>query len=128
MQVVGAIIWWYTDGWILLARRIMVRLDGLRDYFSIGLLLTTLFAPFRQISAGGVSGGLDAQFRAFIDKSISRLIGAFVRLAVLVAGVFSIIVGALLSILVLIFWAFVPLLPIIGLVLTLTGWVPWKII
>ena len=128
MQVVGAIIWWYSGGWILLARRLAVRLDGLRDYFSIGLLLTTLFAPFRQISAGGVSGGLDAQFRAFIDKTISRLIGAFIRLIVLIVGIVSIVVSAVLSLLALILWAFVPFLPIVGLVLMLTGWVPWKII
>lgn len=128
MQVVGAIIWWYSNGWIQAARRLAMRLDGLRDYFSIGLLLTTLFAPFRQISAGGVSGGLDAQFRAFIDKTISRLIGAFIRLIVLIIGIISIVVGALLGLFALILWAFVPFLPIVGLVLMLTGWVPWKII
>lgn len=128
MQIVGVIIWWYTGGWVQAARRVMLKLDGLLDYFSIDLLIRTLFSPFRQISAGAVDGPIDIKVRAFFDKLISRLIGALVRLVVLLIGVLSIIVGVAGGLLYLLGWAVVPFLPVIGLIVMLAGWIPWKIL
>lgn len=106
----------------------MLKLDGLLDYFSIDLLIRTLFSPFRQISAGAVDGPIDIKVRAFFDKLISRLIGALVRLVVLLIGVLSIIVGVAGGLLYLLGWAVVPFLPVIGLIVMLAGWIPWKIL
>lgn len=64
--------------------------------------------------------------RALVDKLFSRVIGAVIRLIILVIG--GVIVGlqVLLSVIILIGWALVPLFPIIGFGLMLTGWVqPW---
>lgn len=116
--------WWYTDGWRARARLIANRLDGTIDYFSIDLLLKTLFSPFRQISAGRVDGPLGVQMRALVDKLFSRVIGAFIRLIILVIGGIIIGVQVLLGLLILIGWTLVPLLPVIGLVLTLLGRTP----
>ena len=96
------------------------------DYFSIGLLLKTLFAPFRQISAGNVRGSLDVQLRAFFDRLISRCIGAVVRLIMIGAGAVAILLNIVVSAVLLLGWMLLPLLPLVGLVLFLVGWMPWS--
>jgi len=124
MLVMGILGWWYTDGW---RRMIHDRLEGLHataDYFSIVLLAKTLFAPFRQISADGVRGPLGVQVRAFVDKLISRCIGAIMRTIMIVLGVLAIILQVLSSIVGIILWAFIPLLPFIGVVVAFLGWTP----
>lgn len=127
MFIVGILSWWYGAGWREQARNLRERLAGLLDFFSIGLLLKTLFAPFRQISAGRVSGPLGVQLRAFADRLVSRLIGAMVRSAVLVVGVIAVVLYALVGGLLLVLWAVVPIVPFIGAVLMAIGWVPWQL-
>ena len=100
------------------------RLARTLDYFSISLLLKTFFTPFRQISSGRVNGPLDVRFRAFIDRTISRIIGAMVRLMVIFVGVFVILFHVLIAAIVMAGWLFVPLLPLIGVVMFIIGWVP----
>lgn len=116
--------WWYGAGWRSRARLIMERFDSITDYFSIGLLLRTLFSPFRQISAGKVRGSIDAQMRAFFDQLISRIIGAIVRTMLIVVGTGALVLTGLVGLVVLVLWAFVPLMPIAGVMLWLIGWLP----
>lgn len=113
--------WWYGDGLRQRARMVINRLDGTLDYFSIDLLLKTLFAPFRQISAGKVNGPLGMQLRAMADRLFSRIIGAFVRIIILFVGGVAIVVQAICGILIVILWGLIPLLPIAGLVLFIMG-------
>lgn len=122
MLFVSLIKWWYTDGWRQRAKLISVRLDGVIDYFSVDLLLKTLFSPFRQISAGRVDGPLGDQLRAFADRLVSRLIGAVVRTLILLVGLVAISVYAVGGLVILVLWLFVPLLPIVGTVLAASGW------
>lgn len=114
--------WWYGDGWRKRAMMIAHRLEGVIDYFSVDLLVKTLFAPYRQISAGRVDGPLGVQFRAMIDKLFSRIIGAFIRLILLVVGGVTIGLQAVLGCVVLLGWALVPLLPLVGAGLAIVGW------
>lgn len=118
--------WWYGPGWLGQAASLQKRLGGVSDYFSIRLLLKTLFAPFRQISAGQVRGSLNVQFRAFIDRLISRLIGAFVRTGMIIIGCLAILVYSFLGTVTVLAWAIVPFAPIIGLALAFNGWLPWR--
>lgn len=127
MFIVGMLSWWYGGGLKWRLARFGERLAAMYDFFSIDLLLKSLFAPFRQISAGPVDGPLALKLRAFFDRLISRVIGAIVRLFVLLAGVISLVVTVVVLALALVFWLVLPILPIIGLVVALTGWVPvWK--
>ncbi len=126
MVILGMLTWWYTDGWRQCFDRVKGRLAGTLDYFSFGLLLGTLFAPFRQISAGGVQGSLDVQVRAFFDRLISRCIGAVVRLIMIVIGGAMLLLNIVLGTAIMIGWLLVPLLPIVGIVLSMTGWLPWS--
>jgi len=122
MFLVGILKWWYGSGWLARVQIIKNRLASSADYFSVGLLATTLFAPFRQISAGKVSGPIGDQLRALVDRLISRTIGAFVRTFMIIFGLLAMLVQTLFGIIVLIFWLILPLLPVIGLILMVIGW------
>lgn len=114
--------WWYGDGMRERLRIISSRLESLIDYFSFGLLIKTLFSPYRQISAGNVQGSLEVKFRAMIDKLFSRVIGAFIRLIILTVG--AVVLGFMVtySVLGLVVWGLVPFFPVIGVGLMVIGW------
>jgi hypothetical protein len=97
------------------------------DYFSIDLLIRTFFSPFRQISAGKVDGPLGVQMRALLDRIISRIIGAMVRFTMIIVGSLAIGFHALVGSFLVLFWALIPLLPLVGLVFFVTGWIPWNL-
>lgn len=126
MVIWGMMTWWYTEGWRQCLLRVKGRLAATLDYFSIGLLLKTLFAPFRQISAGNVRGSLDVQMRAFFDRLISRFIGMMVRLVMIGVGGLVILFNVIAGGVTIIFWALVPLLPLVGVALFVSGWLPWN--
>lgn len=113
MLVIGLISWWYGAGWLQLAHRLLHRIAGVMDFFSIGILLKTLLSPYRQISAGRVQGPLGVQLRAWFDLQISRVIGAMVRLSVIVFGLIATGLILFCALLLMIVWPLVPLLPLI---------------
>lgn len=121
MFLVGALRWWYGAGWRRRVGLLHERLAGLADLFSFAVIGRTLFAPFRQISAAPVGGAMAVQLRAWFDKLFSRLVGAVVRLFVLVAGVVVCLVALLIGIVELILWPLMPLLPAVGVVLFSLG-------
>jgi len=94
------------------------------DYFSIDILVRTLFAPFRQISAGKVNGPLEVRWRYFVDRLISRAIGAFMRTILIVVGCVWVVLQAVFGVVALVLWAFIPFLPIIGFIAAIAGWAP----
>ena len=91
------------------------------DFFSLKLLLKTLFEPFKQISNGTVNGSLEDRFRAFIDRLISRIVGAVVRIGLLIIGLFLIIIEAVAGLALLIIWPVVPLMPLVSVILMVVG-------
>lgn len=124
MFLVGMIQWWYGAG---LWRHI--KLSGLgilrtADFFSVGLLARTLFNPFRQISAGQVNGPLPLQLQAFFDRLFSRVIGFFVRSMVIICGLVVIVVRCAWTLVSIMIWVLLPILPLIGLILWQMGVAP----
>jgi len=125
MFLVGLISWWYGYGWVQQWRSMVKRFHATLEFFSVGQLLSTLFAPFRQISASGASdGSFGGALRAFGDKLISRTIGAIIRFFTIVIGVIVIVLQAVYEAIVMVAWWFVPLLPVVGAILFAIGWVP----
>lgn len=114
MQAWALISWWYGSGWMDEFHLQLKRLSHVESYFSFGTLLRTLFQPFRQIDAESRRGGLSVQFRAWLDRTISRIIGASARLVLLVVGVVWWCVSALMSACWLVAWPFLPLAPLLG--------------
>jgi hypothetical protein len=125
MFLVGLISWWYGRGWVGQWGRMALRFKATLDFFSVGQLLSTLFAPFRQISAtSSGEAGFAGAMRAMLDKLISRILGAIVRSFTILFGLIVIIFQAVYELILVIGWWFLPILPIAGLILLAIGWVP----
>lgn len=119
------ISWWYGKGWSWRAEKIIDGIERSIDTFSLGLLVKTWFAPFRQIDAGVTQGGsLDVRFRRALDRLFSRFIGAFLRTIVMIIGVFYISIKAIWGMIMLVLWALMPIVPIILFMIFSIGWSP----
>lgn len=127
MIVVWVLSWWYGSGWKACILGTRERLARTYDYFSIDLLARTLFSPFRQISAGKVSGSLETRWRAFVDRLLSRAIGGMIRSTLIVIGSVWLLVQSLIGVVTIVAWIFVPILPLMGFIAMVAGWVPtWR--
>ena len=111
MLALSLIQWWYTKGWGILCSGLRNKLKDAADFFSIGSLLKTLFAPFRQISANASGTSLESRIAAFFDKLLSRVIGAIVRIFIIVFGMVTIMVETFVGIALILAWPLVPLVP-----------------
>ena len=128
MVIISLLSWWYSEGWleqISLTKRSFIKLA---DKFSIGMLLRTLFAPFRQISVGEQAGKTASLASVIADKLISRLVGSVMRLVMVLVGTLALIIYAIISVLRLAGWPLLPLAPVLGLILMVSVGAPWKII
>ena len=123
MAIAEMFLWWYSSGWKVFISKLKTTLLSITDFFSMSSLIRTLFKPYRQISAetASESASLDIKFRMFIDRLVSRTVGFFSRLTLLLAGVIIIILGSIISLILIILWPLIPLLPVVGIVLTAIG-------
>jgi hypothetical protein len=121
MMIVALFSWWYGAGWARAAKRVGGRMEAMLEAFSVALLARTLFSPFRQISAGQVRGSFDAQMRAMGDRLFSRFFGAFVRTLFILIGLGGAALAGIFGVIELILWPVIPFLPVISVVLALTG-------
>ncbi len=123
MLMLDFVTWWYSRGWAYFARTLVDKLRNMVDFFSISLLLRTFFAPFRQISTveEDPNGGPMHYLNVFLDKLLSRTIGAVVRLLILIFGTIVIIVEAICSLALVIVWPAFPLAPFACIALCIMG-------
>ena len=123
MAIAEIFFWWYAHGWKAFIDKLRHTLGNITDFFSMDSLIRTLFKPFRQISAGSASEGasLDLKFHMFIDRLVSRFIGFFSRLTLLIAGSLIIMIGGLISLVLIILWPVIPFIPVAGIVLAVIG-------
>lgn len=107
MIVLAFFSWWYGRGWREEVHSLAARVRKVNRSFSVQLLLKTLFSPWRRIMTyPGAS--LADHFRAWGDNVVSRAVGFFVRLIVLLSAGVAIGLVGLLSVAELVLW---PLLP-----------------
>ena len=125
MFLVGILSWWYGRGWLGQLHRVNDRWRTTVQFFSIGQLFATLFAPFRQISANSTNEPNPiVALRAVFDQLISRIIGALVRMFTIFAGCIVISLQVLYESSLLVLWFLLPALPVVGFILLALGWVP----
>lgn len=110
----GIFQWWYGAGLAKHARHVYAGILRTADFFSIGLLIRTLFNPFRQISAGAVQGGLPEQFRAWADRTFSRVFGAFLRSFLIIIGMVCLSIRVIYAAINMVAWLVLPAAPFIG--------------
>lgn len=119
--------WWYTAGWKKIYNILVEKLVISEDFFSMDILLSNLFAPFKQISATGYVGGtLQDKMRDWFDKQFSRVFGAIVRLLLVVVGAGWLLIQTVVDIAILLVWPLLPILPIIGFIFMLAIGTPWS--
>jgi hypothetical protein len=121
MLAQGLISWWYTDGYKLFVGKLFSKLGDTIDLFSIGSLLKTLFAPYRQIAANETGVSVDDKIIAFIDRLVSRFVGGVARLGIVIAGILVILLQFVGSIIMFVVWPLLPLTPILFIVLAVMG-------
>lgn len=114
--------WWYSAGWQWVwARAVSQRVRWCLETFSLSTLIRTLFSPFKQTFAGGVKGSIGDHFRAFVDRSISRVIGFLVRSILILAALVSILFVLVSGVLLVLIWPLLPMVPGLGVVLYAAG-------
>ena len=121
MLILGLISWWYLDGFKLFFLKLWAKLGDTADLFSIGSLLKTLFAPYRQISANASGVSIDDKIFAFIDRMVSRLVGGVARLGIITVGIIVLLIQLVGSIFSLMLWPLMPLAPILFVTLFVLG-------
>jgi hypothetical protein len=125
MFMVGLFSWWYGNGWKQRATNLWLRTMKVADFFSVNILISTLFSPFRQIAgSGGGKQGLAGAMSAFFDTLVSRFVGFFARTFMILIGLIVIVFQGILSLVIIICWPLVPLMPVAGAVLAIVGWLP----
>ena len=108
--------WWYGQGWIGVVRSMHRRLYNTAHMFSAGLLIQTLFSPWRRIITNP-GASMQAHMQAFLDNLVSRFVGFGVRIMVLIAALLSLIFVAIGCALELLLWPLLPIAPIVFVIL-----------
>lgn len=86
------------------------------NYFSIALLVSTLFSHWRRYRESyGRGFDFKVYFTAFTSNMISRTLGAFVRIVTIIIGITVEVFIFLGEIIAFLLWIFLPLLLILGL-------------
>lgn len=107
----GFVTWHLGEGVKYYLAQYVVALKWIAHYFSLSLLLPTLFSPWKRQIVHEQSAGfnLGEQFQVISFNFISRFLGAFVRLFLLAAGLVVLGVTGLSGLIGLLFWVFVPI-------------------
>ncbi len=125
MFIVGMLTWWYGSGWKRFGQLLLEKLMISEDFFSIDILLGSIFSPFKQISADYGSGGtLQIKLQAWFDKLFSRFVGAIIRTFLIVIGVLWLLIQVCVDIILLVIWPLLPLSPLLGLFISIGGFLP----
>jgi len=114
--------WWYSAGWASSFVAIHQRVQILAQELSMGILLRTLFEPWKQITLySGPNAALDTKIHVFLDNVFSRVFGFIIRSGVLVFGAIACSVVFLLGLILAVMWPVVPLLPVLFIGLAVVG-------
>jgi len=92
------------------------------QYFSIPILLKTLFSPFKRLKEYS-KGGLDigSFFEALVVNTIMRLVGFILRSVVILIGLISLSISILLGLAAFFLWLILPVLIIFLMITGLIG-------
>lgn len=100
-------IWHYTKAWGDIFRIIANYLWFVGNFFSINLLLRTLFSPWRRL---GARSGEESIFGTLVINFLMRFIGFGMRLGTVIVGALSLLLTMALGSIVLLAWLFLPII------------------
>lgn len=103
-------------------QKVSGRVRGVLAFFSITQLASSLFVPYRQISATTSGHGtVGDQLRAWGDKQFARVFGAVIRIVLIAIGLVSAAFIGLVGLVLVAVWPFLPVLPFAALLLMQIG-------
>lgn len=106
-------VWHYTAAFRDLA---MIGLNFLwftGHFFSVASLARTLFAPWKRIREPYRPEGIENFFATIVFNTISRIIGALIRLTVIAMGAACFVAVLAVTLVALVVWAVLPLLTVV---------------
>ncbi len=111
--------WWYGTGLKDLIKRFKKIFDSTSDFFSIGLLLKSLFQPFRQTLT-------DINYKRTLgqkigDALVSRAVGLIARGSLVFVGALLMALELTLLCVMVVLWPFVPILPFLIILASIAG-------
>lgn len=109
MAIAYLLGWWYGRGWFWLLARVKNQFIAINENFSVGILVRTWFAPWKQIQS---ATSFQNFLQSTIDNFISRFIGATVRSGMILVACILHGLWAALSFVLLAVWPLLPLLVI----------------
>lgn len=118
MFAVLLLSWWYGSGWTWLARRSAVKYKLIAEALSVGILLRTFFAPWKQIQS---TTTLQNFIQSTVDNIVSRVVGMTIRTLMLFSALVLYLMLIVFTVASFIVWPAIPALVIILPVLTLMG-------
>ena len=118
IQWIRAIPWWYRSVPALLAHHQRLFFATVIDYFSFGILLRTLFAPWKRDQLSTQNLSLQERLQVWMQNVLTRFVGATVRSCAILSGLIALL-G--LSILDALFWATWLVAPVLAIALFALG-------
>lgn len=103
--------WHYTQGILDLIGVIRNFVWFFYNFFSISLLLKTLFQPFERLGERYKKGfDLGSWMETFVINTLMRLVGAIMRMFLILVGIALILLTLVVGLFFLLAWIFAPLL------------------
>lgn len=110
--------WWYGEGLVNFWQAIGIMTEKIFSFFSIKLLLRTLFDPWKRDAYHVENASLDIRMRIWLNNLISRFIGFIIRIFTIFLGLAATILFFAFFLALLCTWV---LLPIVVLFLIFNG-------
>ncbi|MBI2589950.1 hypothetical protein HYW32_02935 [Candidatus Berkelbacteria bacterium] len=110
---ISVLVWWYQIVPGLLVHHARLFFLMVIDYFSFGILASTLFEPWKRDEISTENLSLQDRIQVFGLNLITRFFGFLMRSAAITAGVIILLALALVACLVAVFWLMAPLLALI---------------
>lgn len=105
--------WWYGTELKFLWQAIGTMIAKIYSFFSISLLIKTLFDPWKRDVVSAENLSINDRFRLLIGNLVSRFVGFLIRFVTILIGLFFTLAFALLMIVFLVVWLFLPIIIIL---------------
>jgi ATP-dependent Clp protease ATP-binding subunit ClpC len=102
--------WFYSEGQRYILQKCILMIGNVAHFFSIPLLLKSLFSPWKRLVAEDNSAGFNLQkaLEAFSYNLVSRGIGSVVRTFLILFGLLTLIFFCFVCVLMVILWEALP--------------------
>lgn len=108
--VVDFSLWYYSRAFYGIVSVWMNLMWFVTHFFSIPLLLKTLFAPWKRMTDSSHHAGLEDLLATIVMNIMTRIFGAIIRMCIILIGLFVLVLGVVALCVVVLSWAILPLL------------------